>query len=123
MGLFTKGDDDLITICHLYLLSQCVNKQQCLWAIHYLLISEEIDTRFSMCALATLHLLDRVDAVDVPKAVEFILSCQNFDGGFGTRPGSESHAGQVYCCIGTLAICGCLEAIDIERTAEWLADR
>jgi len=76
-----------------------------------------------MCALATLHLLDRVDAVNIPKAVEFILSCRNFDGGFGTRPGSESHAGQVYCCIGALAICGCLEAIDIERTAEWLADR
>lgn len=59
-----------------------------------------IDTRFSMCSLATLHLLDRLDAVNVPKAVEFILSCRNFDGGFGTRPGSESHAGQVrnFCC-------------------------
>lgn len=29
------------------------------------------------------------------KAVEFVLSCMNFDGGFGCRPGSESHAGQV----------------------------
>jgi hypothetical protein len=48
-----------------------------------------------MCALATLYLLGRLDAVDVPKAVEFVLSCYNFDGGFGTRPGSESHAGQV----------------------------
>lgn len=58
-------------------------------------VSEEIDTRFSMCSLATLHLLGRLDAVNVPKAVEFVLSCRNFDGGFGTRPGSESHAGQV----------------------------
>ncbi len=31
------------------------------------------------------------------KAVEFVLSCMNFDGGFGCRPGSESHAGQVRC--------------------------
>lgn len=37
----------------------------------------------------------RLDAVDVGKAVEFVLSCMNFDGGFGCRPGSESHAGQV----------------------------
>lgn len=37
----------------------------------------------------------RLDAVDVEKAVEFVLSCMNLDGGFGCRPGSESHAGQV----------------------------
>ncbi len=31
----------------------------------------------------------------MPKAVEYIVSCMNFDGGFGRIPGSESHAGQV----------------------------
>lgn len=36
-----------------------------------------------------------MDAINVDKAVEFVLSCMNFDGGFGCRPGSESHAGQV----------------------------
>jgi len=36
-----------------------------------------------------------LDAINVDKAVEFVLKCQNFDGGFGSRPGSESHAGQV----------------------------
>ena len=36
-----------------------------------------------------------MDAVDVDKAVEFVLKCMNFDGGFGRVPGSESHAGQV----------------------------
>ena len=29
------------------------------------------------------------------KAVDFVLSCMNFDGGFGCRQGSESHSGQV----------------------------
>lgn len=37
----------------------------------------------------------KLDAIDVEKAIEFVLSCMNFDGGFGCRPGSESHAGQV----------------------------
>ena len=41
------------------------------------------------------HIQGRLDAVDVEKAVNFILSCMNFDGGFGRIPGSESHAGQV----------------------------
>ena len=40
----------------------------------------------------------RMDAIDVDKAVEFVLKCMNFDGGFGRVPGSESHAGQVAMC-------------------------
>ena len=39
-------------------------------------------------------------------AANFVLSCMNFDGGFGVVPGSESHAGQIYCCVGALAIAG-----------------
>ena len=26
--------------------------------------------------------------------------CRNFDGGFGSVPGAESHAGQVFTCVG-----------------------
>lgn len=40
------------------------------------------------------------------KAVEFVIKCMNFDGGFGSKPGSESHAGLVYCCVGLLSITG-----------------
>lgn len=66
----------------------------------------EKDTRFSFCALATLALVQRLDAVNVDKAVEYILTCMNFDGGFGTTSGSETHAGQIFCCVGALAIAG-----------------
>ncbi|KHJ98845.1 prenyltransferase and squalene oxidase repeat-containing domain protein [Oesophagostomum dentatum] len=86
-------------------------------------IADEVDTRFSFCAVATLYLIDRLNAIDVEKAIEYVLKCYNFDGGFGTRPGSESHAGQVYCCIGTLCITQRLSSIDRDRTAEWLAQR
>ena len=37
----------------------------------------------------------RLDAINVDKAVEYVISCMNFDGGFGCRPCSESHSGQV----------------------------
>lgn len=33
--------------------------------------------------------------MNVDKAVDYVVSCMNFDGGFGCRPGSESHSGQV----------------------------
>lgn len=46
-----------------------------------------------------LSLLHRMDAINVTKAVDFVLSCMNFDGGFGSKPGSESHAGN---CINIL---------------------
>ena len=45
--------------------------------------------------LSTIPKQNRLDAVDVDKAVEYVLRCMNFDGGFGRVPGSESHAGQV----------------------------
>lgn len=49
---------------------------------------------------------NRLDAIDVEKAVQFVLKCMNFDGGFGSKPGSESHAGLIYCCTGLLSITG-----------------
>ncbi len=36
-----------------------------------------------------------MEAIDVSGAVQFVMKCMNFDGGFGRVPGSESHAGQV----------------------------
>lgn len=35
----------------------------------------------------------RLDAINIDNAVNFVISCMNFDGGFGCRPGSESHSG------------------------------
>ena len=49
----------------------------------------------------------------VHQAVEFVLRCWNADGGFGTRPGSESHAGQIYCCLGVLSIARSLHRIQV----------
>lgn len=51
-------------------------------------------------------LQNRLDAINIDKAVEFVMSCMNFDGGFGSRPGAESHAGLIYCCVAFLSITG-----------------
>eukprot|EP00569_Conticribra_weissflogii_P019773 CAMPEP_0171428848 /NCGR_PEP_ID=MMETSP0881-20121228/5497_1 /TAXON_ID=67004 /ORGANISM="Thalassiosira weissflogii, Strain CCMP1336" /LENGTH=459 /DNA_ID=CAMNT_0011948693 /DNA_START=12 /DNA_END=1387 /DNA_ORIENTATION=+ len=99
----------------------------------------EVDTRFSYCALSSLALLgclplpnddkdeegnDGCDdkhkeatkpVIDIKKAVSYILSCRNFDGGFGSIPGAESHAGQVFCCIGALSIAHSLHLLNDEN--------
>ena len=108
----------------------------------------EIDTRFTYCAFSCLALLGRMPlpswddggnatnandsehTIDIHKAVRYILSCRNnFDGGFGAVPGAESHAGQVFCCIGALSISHSLQLLDggIDGGADllswWLAER
>ena len=83
----------------------------------------EIDTRFSYIALSCLSLLNGMEAIDVEKAVEFVLSCRNFDGAFGVGPHTESHAGQTFCCVGALAITKQLHRIDTDLLGWWLCER
>lgn len=83
----------------------------------------ETDTRFLYGALNCLSLLGRLDSVDVPAAVEYVLRCQNHDGGFGMAPDAESHSGQILTCVGALAIAGELGRLDAEVLADWLCER
>jgi geranylgeranyl transferase type-2 subunit beta len=92
----------------------------------------EIDTRFTYCALSTLSLLGVLNqenennnstgsssnavvdgdvSVNVRLAAEYIISCRNLDGGFGSIIGAESHAGQVFCCVGALSIANSLDLL------------
>ena len=57
----------------------------------------ESDTRFTYILLSSLSLLGRLDELDEgkkEKMVDWIRRSGNFDGGYGTEPGAESHAGQ-----------------------------
>lgn len=40
------------------------------------------------------------------------IRCRNFDGGFGCIPGAESHAGQIFTCVGALSIARSLHLVD-----------
>lgn len=85
----------------------------------------EVDTRFSYCAVSAMAILGllRCGSIDVDMAVEFVARCKNFDGGFGAVPGAESHAGQIFCCVGALSICEALDKVDIDLLGWWLSER
>lgn len=84
----------------------------------------ETDSRFTYCSVLSLSIMNRVeDLKNADKAVEYIKKCQNFDGGFGCIPNSESHAGQVFCCVGTLCLLNKLDIINKERLGFWLCER
>lgn len=80
-------------------------------------IYAEYDTRFTYCAFQCLALLNALHRIDIPSAVNYIHQCRNFDGGFGLAPNAESHAGQVFTCLGSLSIVGQLH---IEENKGWL---
>ncbi|KAK6161593.1 hypothetical protein DH2020_004974 [Rehmannia glutinosa] len=79
--------------------------------------------RFSYVAICSLALLHRLDKINVERAVKYIVSCKNLDGGFGCTPGAESHAGQIFCCVGALAITGSLHHVDKDLLGWWLCER
>jgi len=73
--------------------------------------------------------------------VGYIEQCRNFDGGFGSSIGAESHASQgkhqlcillllltpwiyaVFVCVGALAILDRLDVVDVPTLSWWLAER
>lgn len=84
----------------------------------------EVDTRFTYTAINALSILGELDKELVNKAVEFIMKCENFDGGFGMVPGAESHAAQVFVCLATLSITSSMHLIkNKEILCEWLSER
>jgi len=83
----------------------------------------EKDTRFLFGAFNALSLLNLMHVIELPKAIAHVQACANFDGGYGVTPGAESHAGQVYTCVGALAIAGRLDLIDKDRLGGWLSER
>lgn len=83
----------------------------------------EEDTRFILCALNALSLLHLLSVVDMNKAVDYIVSCANFDGGYGVSPGTESHSGQIYACVGALRIAGRLDLVNKDKLGRWLSER
>jgi len=78
----------------------------------------EPDTRFLYAAFNALSLIRLLDLVDVPLAIQFIDSCANADGGYGTVPGAESHSGQIFVCLAAMSIAGVLSS-RLEHDPRW----
>ena len=83
----------------------------------------EGDTRFLYGALNALSLLGLMNYVDVSAAVTYVQACANPDGGYGVAPGSETHAGQIFTCLGALSIAKRLDLVDVDRLGGWLSER
>ncbi|KAG1825244.1 rab geranylgeranyltransferase [Suillus variegatus] len=77
----------------------------------------------TLSAIQILLMQNALNRVNVGRIVKFILSLQNFDGGFGHVAGAESHASQVFVCVAALAILDRLDEVDQPTLCWWLSER
>lgn len=88
--------------------------------------SSECSMRHTYSAFAVTKLLetswDFEGGGNKELAINYILSCQNYDGGFGDKPGDESHAGLTFCAVASLKLANALHRID-KRLVSYLAKR
>ncbi|PVU86115.1 hypothetical protein BB559_006017 [Furculomyces boomerangus] len=83
----------------------------------------EKDTRFAFIGLAICSMFGDINRLKVDPIIEYIQLSMNYDGGFGSGPGGESHAAQVYTCVAALAIAKRLDIVDREKLSMWLCER
>lgn len=80
----------------------------------------EIDARASYCALAVMRLLNIRDDTLLTNTADWLLSCQTYEGGFGSVPGSEAHGGYTFCCVASLRLLNQLHRVDMDNLMRWL---
>eukprot|EP01100_Stratorugosa_tubuloviscum_P013648 TRINITY_DN6982_c1_g2_i1.p1 TRINITY_DN6982_c1_g2~~TRINITY_DN6982_c1_g2_i1.p1 ORF type:complete len:354 (-),score=148.24 TRINITY_DN6982_c1_g2_i1:55-1083(-) len=84
----------------------------------------ESDMRFVYCASAISYMLSDWSAIDINKMLNYIKSCQSYDGGFGQAPGCESHGGISYCALASLSLSGHLDVINnLQDFIRWCCER
>lgn len=83
----------------------------------------EIDSRATYCALAILRCLNIHDVILLENVAEWILSCQTYEGGFGSVPGSEAHGGYTFCCVASLCLLNQLQRADLSALLRWLTNK
>ncbi|OAF66783.1 GGTase-II-beta, partial [Intoshia linei] len=81
-----------------------------------------MDNKNDFSALMIINMLKR-ECPHIEKVYNNVIECLNFDGSFGRRLDSESHCGQVYCCVGILSLMRRLDKIDTNKLGFWLCNR
>ena len=77
----------------------------------------ESDLRCVYCAILIANMIniDLKESDLFANTLEFILTCQNFDGGFGSIPRGESHTGYTFCAVACLELMGELDKCNINK--------
>lgn len=83
----------------------------------------EADVRATYCALAVAKCAQLLTPELTQGVAEFVLSCQSFEGGFSSGPGSETHGGYTFCGCAAAMILGIMDRLDLDALLQWCSRR
>lgn len=83
----------------------------------------EVDVRGAYCAAVVATLCGLKSNELFHNTPEWIASCQTYEGGFGSRPGTEAHGGYTYCSLAALILLGRTDLIDKKKLLYWAVHR
>ncbi|KAE9108559.1 hypothetical protein PF010_g11859 [Phytophthora fragariae] len=84
----------------------------------------EVDARMTYCVISIASLFGVLTDELKVGVVDYVLSCQTYEGGFGGEPSNEAHGGLAFCSLATLYILEALDQIrDLPGLLHWLANR
>lgn len=83
----------------------------------------EMDVRATYTVVCVAKLLHILTPALREGAVEFLKSCQTYEGGFGGEPGSEAHGGYTYCAVAALELLDSLDKCNLPALRTWLVNR
>lgn len=88
-------------------------------------LGSESDLRFVFSACAICRMLQTFGDLDMDKTIDYILSCQTYEGGFAwSKESGEAHGAATYCAIASLSLLGALDKLKNKRLlAYWLSQR
>ena len=79
-------------------------------------VGAEYDLRFVYCACCISYILGDWTGIEVTKCVEYIQSCQSYDGSFGLVPMQEGHGGSTFCAVASLVL---MNKLDVVLDSGW----
>lgn len=86
-------------------------------------VDGERDTRSAYSVLVVLKML----AIDTPRlfsgTLEWLLSCQTYEGGFAGVPGTEAHGGYTFCAVAGVFLLDGSDRLPVEPLLLWLSGR
>lgn len=84
----------------------------------------DMDVRSVYCAISIASMLNILTEDLIEGVLEYIISCQTYEGGFGSTPHEdEAHGAYTFCSVASLAILGSLDRIDIKKLLEWCSSK
>ncbi|XP_060772315.1 protein farnesyltransferase subunit beta [Neoarius graeffei] len=86
-------------------------------------VGGEVDVRSAYCAASVASLTNIMTPKLFDGTHNWILSCQNWEGGLGGMPGLEAHGGYTFCGMAALVILGKEHMLDLKALLRWVTCR